>query len=70
MEGLVFWQELTGVLHILSYHSLSPAIIFTDLSSNFMLITQANGSLFSLAGLPEYEIQEEALKLQRHCRNS
>lgn len=57
------------MLHRLSYGSLSPAIIFTDLGSNFMLITQANGSLFSLAALPEYEIQEEALKLQRHCRN-
>jgi len=30
-----------------------------------MLITQAIGSLFSLAALLEYEIQEEALKLQR-----
>lgn len=58
------------MLHILSHHNPSPAIIFTDLHSNFMLISQANGSLFPLAALPEYEIQEEALKLQRCGRNS
>lgn len=57
------------MLHTLSHRSLSPTVIFPDLGSNFMLITQAIGSLFSLAALLEYEIQEEALKLQRRCRN-